>query len=415
MDKLKQAHGNWVDGERFWNREPDLALFIQRVEEGAHQLLVAQRRMGKTSLMREAARRLEDRYTCLFVDLQKARNAADAVVELSLAVHPHKTLWKKAREVFANILGKVTSQVDKLEMGDLSVTLRAGMTAGDWGNKADRLMAILADSEKPVLLMLDEVPILVNRILKGDDYRITPERRAAADAFMSWLRDSSIRHQGTVRMAISGSIDLEPVLRQAHLSATLNTFVPFDLKPWDESTAVGCLEALAAEYGVEFEEGAAAQMVRRLGCGIPHHVQMFFGHAHAACLRRGRMTFSSADVKEVYRSDMLSTRGHAELTHYEERLKMVLGEEPFPLALDMLTEAAVTGFLGSEALAALQNDYSFEGRTVRDAQEEILLVLEHDGYVAPGKKGYGFVSSLLRDWWRARHEFAFTPILERGG
>ena len=28
--------------------------------------------------------------------------------------------------------------------------------------------------------------------------------------------------------------------------------------------------------------------------------------------------------------ELLSIRGHAELTHYEERLKMVLGEETFP-------------------------------------------------------------------------------------
>jgi len=28
--------------------------------------------MGKTSLLREAARRVEDRYLCLYVDLQKS-------------------------------------------------------------------------------------------------------------------------------------------------------------------------------------------------------------------------------------------------------------------------------------------------------------------------------------------------------
>jgi AAA+ ATPase superfamily predicted ATPase len=70
--KLKQAYGNWVEGDRFWDRESDIELMINKLDEGAHILLVAQRRMGKTSLMKEIKRQLSERYTSLFVDLQKA-------------------------------------------------------------------------------------------------------------------------------------------------------------------------------------------------------------------------------------------------------------------------------------------------------------------------------------------------------
>ncbi len=70
--KLKQAYGNWVEGSRFWDREDDIKLLIQKINDGAHISLVAQRRMGKTSLMKELKRQLNDRYTCLFIDLQKA-------------------------------------------------------------------------------------------------------------------------------------------------------------------------------------------------------------------------------------------------------------------------------------------------------------------------------------------------------
>ena len=66
---LKMAHGNWVDGDRFWGRQADLNLFISRIDDGAQQQLTAQRRMGKTSLMRETARQLKDQYHCIFVDL----------------------------------------------------------------------------------------------------------------------------------------------------------------------------------------------------------------------------------------------------------------------------------------------------------------------------------------------------------
>ena len=49
---LKKTVGNWVDGDRFFDRENDIAALRQNVYEETHTLLVAQRRMGKTSLVR---------------------------------------------------------------------------------------------------------------------------------------------------------------------------------------------------------------------------------------------------------------------------------------------------------------------------------------------------------------------------
>ncbi len=414
MDKLTNVHGGWVVADRFWDREPELQSLIERLDEGAHILLVAQRRMGKTSLMREVAERLAERYICLFVDLQKARSAPDAVVELSVATYPHKNIWGKTKQAFANVLGRAVETVEKVEVAELGIALRPGVTGGDWGKRADELMAILAGSEKPVLLLLDEVPILVNRMLKGDDFAVTAERRATADEFMSWLRKTSIEYQGRIRMVVSGSIGFEPILRQAGLSATINNFTPFELKPWDSATAEGCLLALANEYGLEFEDGVASRMVRHLGCCIPHHVQMFFSHVRDHCRRKGVAKCTAKDAGEVYKKEMLGVRGHAELTHYEERLKQVLGEEACALALEMLTEAAVEKRMTPEAYRAFEKEYSFEGRSTAKMQEEILWVLEHDGYLKPGRKGYVFVSKLLRDWWKARHGFGYVPVLKRG-
>lgn len=411
--KLKQAYGNWVEGERFWDREKDTELMIKKLDAGAHLLLVAQRRMGKTSLMREVKRQLANRYICLFIDLQKASSAEDAIVEISLALKPHKNLWEKTRELFVNALNLIVGSIEEVNIAEVGIKLRAGLTSGDWSEKGDALFSILAGSERPVLLLIDEVPLMVNRMLKGEDYRINPERKAEVDMFMSWLRKNSLAHQGKIRIVLSGSIGLEPILRQAGLSASINNFLPFDLKPWDIATAAECLQALAAEYGIIFKKDADTEMAKRLGCCIPHHVQMFFTHVHDHCIRRGRMEFFPDDVNDIYENEMLGVRGHAELTHYEERLKLVLGPEAFPLALEMLSETAVTGCLTRHSLAAFQKHYAFSDISVQSAQEEILRVLEHDGYIKAGKDGFVFDSHLLRDWWNRRYGYFHVPVLKR--
>ena len=46
---------------------------------------------------------------------------------------------------------------------------------------------------------------------------------------------------------------------------------------------------------------------------------------------------------------------------------------------------------------------------------DVLRVLEHDGYLESHGDDYRFVSGLLEDWWRARHRWHFVPIAQRPG
>ncbi len=412
--KLKMALGKIVTGRLFWDREAEKSLLVEKLYEGAHVLLVAQRRMGKTSLMAEVAESLDERYICLFVDLQKCQSSSDAMVELSLKIQPYKNLWNKTKGMFGNVLTKAADSVESIQLGELGVTLRSGLNQGNWADKGDQLLEILAGAEKPVIILLDEVALMVNNMLKDENHNVTAEGKRQTNEFMSWLCKNSIKHQGKIRIVISGSIGLEPVLHQARLSATINNFVPLELKAWDSKTAAGCIEALSNQYGIRLEDGVPEEMVGKLGCCIPHHVQMFFTHIHDLCVKRKQMVCSIKDVKEVYKNDMLGVRGHVELTHYEERLEKILPKELCALALDMLTEAAVMGYLSDEAISAFRREYPLEGRDIVEVQKEILWVLEHDGYLEATDKGYVFVSKLLRDWWGKRYKNFYTPVLKRG-
>ena len=45
--ELRKAGANWVDGDRFFDRETELQALTERIRDGTHTLLTAQRRMGK--------------------------------------------------------------------------------------------------------------------------------------------------------------------------------------------------------------------------------------------------------------------------------------------------------------------------------------------------------------------------------
>ena len=420
--KLRKAGGNWVEGDRFFNRGTEIEALMERVRDGTHILLTAQRRMGKTSLVRELLRRLGDEgcFETIFVDLEDASVPADAIAEIGLRSRSAQGVWGRIAALFANVLPtevEVGGQVSVLADADVRVKLRAGIDAGNWRHKGDKVFAALAEGERPVVLAIDELPILVNRLLKGDDYRITAERKRVADEFLSWLRKNGQAHQGRIGMIVSGSVSLEPILRQAGLSAHANIFSPFDLKPWGEETAMACLGALGEAYDLGLPDAVRRDMCRRLRCQIPHHVQRFFDVLHEDLRQEGRRTASLEDVERVYNREMLGIRGQMDLEHYEGRLRMVLGDEGYWAALEMLTEAAVHGGrLGDDAIARYRESLAAGARGSGMLPiEDVLRALEHDGYLEKQGDGYRFVSGLLEDWWRVRYGRSGASSAPPGG
>ena len=413
MTTLRMS-SNWVDGDRFFDREVELQLLRGRVESGTHTLLTAQRRMGKTSLVRELLRQLDEdgRFATIFVDLEAAMDAADAVAEMTTQARPIQNVRRRIQTWLSNSVRDVRGNIEELGVSEFRVRLRAGLDAGNWQRIGDQVFEALATNDRPVVLAIDELPILINRLLKGHEYRVTPERLAVTDAFMSWLRKCCQAYQGRVCLIISGSVGLEPVLSEAGLSAHANVYTPLDLRPWSHDIAVECLEALARGHGIILPDKIRREMCCQLRCCVPHHVQLFFHHLYEHLVRNQRKEATLDDVKRVYQRDLLSVRGQVDLVHYEERLRMVLGGEGYTDALSLLSETVVnSGLLTHQVIELYRCEAAVTGEG--DSVVNVLYVLQHDGYLEECEGGYAFVSGLLEDWWRARHGQSFTSITNR--
>ena len=410
--KLEMAGASWVDGERFFGRQIDLEVLRERVGRGSHTLLTAARRMGKTSLVRELLRQLREtgEYETFYVDLEAAEDHRHAVAEIGSCCA--RTVGVGDR--ISRILGGALERVDELNVFDLSVKLRARIDDGNWQHQADQIFDGIASCQKPAVLAIDELPILVNRLLQGPDYSMTPERMARTDQFLSWLRKNAETHRGKVSLVLTGSVGLEPILRQANLSALANAYEPYLLQPWPAEEASGCLEALARQYELTLEEGIQQGICDRLRCCIPHHVQQFFSHLHHHLRQDGRTTATMQDVASVYSQRMLGVEGQVHLEHYEGRLRTLLGTQRYELALEILTETACAGRpLTTGEFELFRNYAEYSLNLPRSTVSDVLRVLEHDGYLHTTDGGNGFVSGLLEDWWRRRHCAHYVSLADR--
>ena len=404
---MRSSTGRWVSGDDFFDRQHELDVLEGRLREGNHLLVAGQRRMGKTSLLQEVGRRLRSEgWVFLFLDVEGADSPEDVIADLARALHPERSI---ARRIASSMKQWFDENVDELSAVEFGVKFRAALNAGSWQRHGKDLLRGCGALEEPVLLVIDELPIFLKRLLRqdGDARRV--------DGFLSWLRGSvqALGDAGPV-LVVSGSIGLEPLVRSLGLVDRINHLYAMRVGPWDREASVGCFERLAADNGLDLEEGVADAVYDVLGVGIPHHVQSFFARLRDYAAMRGKRQVGVKDVGDVYRGELLGPSGQNDLVHYETRLREGLGDDEYRLAMEILAEAATVGLFAPASRRSLESLYS---AVVDDAVRGIadaLDVLVHDGYLETSAEGHRFASRLLADWWAARFRDHHVPLGDRG-
>ena len=402
---MKSSTGRWVSGNDFFDREPELRLLESRIRDGNHVLLTGQRRMGKTSIARELGRRLESQgWTSLFTDVEDAVGPEDVIADIAEAVHPIRSISSR----FAATMGRwFDENVEEISASDFRVKIRAGVS-GSWKRYGADLIGLCAEHDQPVLLVIDELPIFLLRLLRD------AEGVRRVDEFLSWLRGALQRVEGTSPvLVVSGSIGLAPLVQRIGIPDRINYLYHYRLGPWARTASVDCFRLLANSHGLRTDDGVADAVYDALGIGIPHHVQSCFAHLHDFAVMRNLDRVTVEDVAEVYRTELLGPSGQNDLVHYETRLADTLDGETYRIALEILAEAATQDVFTSHARRCLERWYSPVMEAPNRHIAEALDVLMHDGYLEARDDGHRFPFRLLKDWWSTRFRDHHTPLESR--
>ena len=403
---MRLSTGRWIVGDDFFDREKELEILDSRVRERNHVLLSGQRRMGKTSVLRELGRRLEsDGWLFLFVDVEGATCPEDAISYIAQASYPYRDI---ATRIMENLRHWFNDTFEEMSASKFGLKFRAGLNSGNWRRLGERLLGEIANLDKPVLIVIDEMPIFLKRLLQKN------EGAARVDEFLSWLRGAiqGLDSQSPV-VILSGSIGLVPIVHRLGISDRINYLDPIRLGPWSRETSVDCIEHLGASHNLVIESGVADAVYESLGLGIPHHVQTFFARLRDHAIIHGRNTVRLEDVNEVYRHSLLGASGQNDLVHYETRLKEALNDEGYRIAMEILAETALEGNFTSHKENVLAELYEEIGENTRAQIPDVLALLVHDGYLEKSNDGYFFSSHLLKDWWAARFRSHHIALKKR--
>ncbi len=398
MDTLKPTESNTVTGEAFFNREIERKLVLEKIENGEPLLLTGQRRMGKSSLAREIGRALieekSDEWSYVFVDIQSCSSGAELVARLAEEIHKHVDFSSNIKS-WLKPMQKFFSSVEEVSAGEFSIKLREYLNDSNWQQKGRELLQEIESSEKRTLLVLDEFPDVINKIYKQ-------EQTEGVARLLDWLRPEiqATVPNNKISIILSGSIGLEPLLQRMKLTVKINQMAIYRLKPWKRAIAKKCFEALANYKQRKVDDEVFEYFLDQLGIYIPQHIQQCWGRLDAYLLEEGKESAIKQDAEHVFQNIILRSDSDRMISHYENRLQETLGEQYYPVAIQLLDRMCDGSVLAANDAKLFKQELSEQIDI-----HYLLSVLTHDGYLDQEGMSWSFNDSLLRKWWQGRKQF----------
>lgn len=383
---LNNVIGRPVVGEDFFNRLSEQARIWRRVEHD-NLLLLAPRRVGKTSLLRRIEADATHGFETVYVSL------ADRGTEIDFIARLYEAVARRERGAAAirMAIDRVMARLPRLKL-EIPAVFKAELlepAAQDWRVLGDELIRVLRTTERRWLFLLDELPLFVMSLLQ--------EGRPRVRTFLNWFRECRIDQEAglSTRWLLSGSIGLDTLAARERLGDTINDLAIESLGPFSADDADRFLVALAESHGIQLSDEVRANILVRVGWLIPFHLQLVF----STLVDRGVKAPRLFDVDAGYQR-LLGPAHKSSFDWWSQRLADELGQLDAGHALAVLAAVARAERRAPRSVVV----ELLTGRGVADSEHRRFLLdaLESDGYLVASDGEYMFRSPLLRDYWRAR-------------
>lgn len=383
-------------GKDFFDREDEVKAILEALRRD-NILLVAPRRYGKTSVMREVERRLsESGHLCLFLDIMYIDTPEKFVIELATAAFDVASTRRKFARAFKDAFIRLSELFEEIEASasgtGIKVKLRGGLnkeiTADNWTERGkDVFDAIKSMSEKkPIYLLIDELSECVNNMIKKEE---------DAGKFLQWLRSVRQTMFEDLKFVVGGSVSFEGIVRNFGSLAWINDLKPVDISGFSEEVALEFIREAFDDRGWEYTEKMGLKILECVGEPyIPYFISIFL-----SMIFEDERWLSEEDIEELYSSKLLGAHGRGYFDYYKQRLRIYYEGTLAKAAEEILREVCLAedGYPKTLAFELFRR-----GTGIEDEEKffNLLRDLENDFYITFDSEHIRFQSKVLRDWWR---------------
>lgn len=369
-------------------------------------LLTAERRMGKTEVLKQMRDTHPEDYIVIFSDLEKISTPIEFVNDVIKSLNEHLSKELKTKGVFDNLLSK---------FGGTEIAGVIKLPEAQHPNWKALLTQILTDvcnhhADKKLLFLWDEVPYMLQKIESHTGTNRTNNDYSGLEV-LDVLRALRMEREN-LRMVFTGSIGLHHVIntlkKQALASQPTNDVDKVNLPKLTLEHAM----AMAKYRLVEKEKlhnSPDADLLVSISeqCDfIPFYIEKLIKHFASI-----DVDLTPDNVEKVIAEILVGGEDSWELAHFRSRLTEyykghITDAQGNPIEQSVIAKAllnhlavATTPQSFNDCLQAINSEFSLTVAN-RDDINALLTLLVKDHYLTkiPGE-GYQFTFTLIQRWW----------------
>ena len=385
---MKANPGGQIDLKSVVGRDRVIQLIWDTLDQQSI-VMTAERRIGKTTVIKKLKAEPAAGWVPVFQDLEKCHVA----VEFAKAVYKEVHQFLNGKDKAARRVKEWLSAIGGVEIGGV-LTLPEKAEA-PWKDILTRSIEDLIhenDAHGSRLLFLwDELPFMLANIRDR-------EGEQTAMAVLDTLRALRQTYP-TLRMIITGSVGLHHVITSLkdknYANSPVNDMVRIEVEPLELLDAEELASKLIAGEGLaSLDPAAAAKAIAIEADRFPFYIQHI-----VRALRVKGLKAEPEVIRDVVAAQLIDANDPWELLHYRERIPSYYGAEA-KAVISILDELAATGRHATinDLLGLLKASSNFDDR---DRLVQVLSLMERDHYLQRQSDGsVGFRFPLIRRWWK---------------
>ena len=378
--------GQAARGESYLARPQIRARIWRNLEKGASVLLVAPRRVGKSSILFDLIDKPPANTIVIYYTSESVNGENEYYKKLFGHVAEH---LKGVKKHTAKALTLSKDLVSRIEEISVKGNIKIGESKINYLNELQTLLEDVDLKGDRLIVLNDEVSSTVENIIKDESER-------AAIHFLETGRElrQSPKLQDKVQFVYAGSIGLENIVSRLNSMNLINDLVSVPVPQFSREEALTLVEKILTGSSITISPAGLERLLVVIEWLIPYYIQILLDESYSITESEQEAVINERVVDEAVKR-ALKHRLYFE--HWFIRLRKAYQGDEFSFVKAVLNLASENKTVTSVEIINIAVQYKLEA-----SYNHPLGALKYDGYLNndADAKVYRFNSPLLREWWR---------------
>lgn len=388
--------GNIVTGDDYFPRPADEKKLWRHLSDGAHILLLAPRRVGKSSMITHIKNNPNSGYAVIYVFVQACDSEQSFYQKMLREIYRSEHIKKS--EKIKNKLSEWARSINfSLSVSPTNLEVELGEDKGvpkliTYEMIRDVLYESLKLSEDTIIIAIDEFPDVLERISEE-------QGKKGVEQFLSGIRalcqDPEFNEK--VQFILTGSIGLDTLAEKLAVTDLINMLVNMSVRPFKDAQAIEFINFYLKKHCPDIILNIEAQqaIIDGVGWNMPYYLGLVCSQLIDIFDEEERqIEYSDINVAidNLFSPDMKTV-----FSHWRDRLNRLESSERSyaKQVLDLVSSDNTDVTYGEIFNLSQHSDFK---DTINSRY--VINCLLHDGYLyQPDDDIYQFTSPLLKRWW----------------